>query len=76
VTARRSAGGELGELQQGARGEHDPLAGVSLTAPPFHSNVVIASEKLDHRPHGIEGRIAKLNQVADLKTELSKSHGP
>jgi len=75
VTARRSAGGELWELHQGARGKHDPLAGVALAAPPFHPNVLIASEKLDHSPHGIEGRVAELNQVADLKSGVSKSHG-
>jgi hypothetical protein len=74
--AARSGRGELGKLQEGASGEHDPLAGVALTALPFHPDVVISAEQSDHRPDGIERRITKLNEVTDLKTELSRGHGP
>ena len=74
VTARRSVGGGLRQLQQGASREHDPLPRVALAALPFDLDVVVTAEELDDRPHGVEGRIAKLNQIADLKTELSGSH--
>ncbi len=71
-TVRRSGGGELRELQQGASRKHYPLAGVALAGLPLDPNVVVPAEQSDHCPHGIEGRITKLNKIADLKTKLSR----
>ena len=61
-------------LPQHARGQHDSLPGVSLAGLPLDADVLVAAEKLDHGADGVDARGTELDQVADLKTELSERH--
>lgn len=60
------AGLDAWSLEQGSRGQHDPLAGVALAGLPLDADVLVAAEKLDHRAHGINARIAELDVVTHL----------
>ena len=67
--------GELagGSLQQGSRGQHEPLAGVALAGQPLDADVLVAAQELDDGPDGVNGWIAELDLVTDLKTGVARS---